>query len=271
MRSLTGLSLAEVASRTQGVLNPTLVNKIELGIRRVQATDLVLLGFAFGVSPEVLLLPWPGDPEAQGWGKADDAIHLPYDDPAIMWSWARGETEPDAPPTGASPEARLTRKARACVFTNPAALARLAAEPTRDMLHTLMREHLAMRLDAVVARWATTASEISGRWAAICADLGDDAVAAEIARRSDLRDQHESDLTSYLAWQSERVVVQDELESAPSWLADRVLLAKLNDWHVPALMNPHWEAFLVTLDASLTPSDEFDPAAAVPTFDDRWT
>lgn len=98
LRALRGLTVRDLAQRLGEVGHPMLpstVSKIELGQRKVDADDLVVLAVVLGVTPNRLLLPGT---------VGDDTVKLtPTTElsDAMAWWWATGEERlpgPYSPP-----------------------------------------------------------------------------------------------------------------------------------------------------------------------------
>ncbi|PPF41331.1 XRE family transcriptional regulator [Rathayibacter sp. AY1A2] len=87
LRHLKQADLAELVAELGRKIPTASIGKIELGLRRVEVDDLMVLALALGVSPLSLLLPDTRRPEENvqisgANGRAD-----------VVWRWALGEID----------------------------------------------------------------------------------------------------------------------------------------------------------------------------------
>jgi len=266
---------------TRDALTANLVNKIELGTRRPQATDIVYLAVAMGVTPDMLILPWNGDEEAGRWGAPDGYPSLCEGSVDKIRDWGIGGHEPIRQIRW-MPGDRLARKLHARVLATPHYQRKLVEEPTTDTLKSLLRYALSERVERIAARWQTQADTVISRWRPLQDEHGA-ALADHVKVDPVLCQQFDNDYLVYWAVHHERNQVAFEVSLLPNWLVDQSTETRIASFDPPGCNMPMWLPFYKVIDTLPPPKtwityDQSDPyflysppgSPSIPSFDERW-
>lgn len=166
LRQTRGWSLADVSNRMRGEMTPVMLNRVELGTRRLTASEAVALAVVFGVSPIQILLPWPQGDDKKPY-TIDGATGEQSGVELQLWGMGRSYPQVLSPWLSSYEGDLLT-----AVHANPDKLAHLASSPNPDTLARLVEGEALDRLKPLE-------NEVKR-----CVDAVDDAWSREDTRRA---------------------------------------------------------------------------------------